>query len=88
MKLGTQVGDIVLDGDPFPPKSGGDSSPPLFGPCTVAKRLDGSRCPWYGGRPRPRPHCVGWDPAPPPRKKCGTAAPNFWPKSVVAKWLD
>ena len=23
---------------------------------------------WHGGRPRPRPHCVRWDPAPPPKK--------------------
>ena len=29
------------------------------------------------GRPRPRPHCVGWDPA-----------PNFRPMSVVAQRLD
>jgi len=26
------------------------------------------------------------DPAPPPQK--GGRAPNFWPMSVVAKWLD
>jgi len=23
---------------------------------------------WYGGRPRPRPHCVRWRPAPPKRR--------------------
>ena len=50
MKLGTKVGlgagNIVLDGDPAPPKGGTAAPPPLFGPCRpiVAKRLDGSRC--------------------------------------------
>jgi len=38
----------------------------------VAKRLDGSRCHWYGGRPRPRPHCVRWGPSSPTER--GTAA--------------
>jgi len=31
----------------------------------VAKRMDGSRCHWYGGRPQTRPHCVRWGPSPP-----------------------
>ena len=41
MPLGTEVGlgpgDIVLDGDPAPPRKGaaGYSSPPLFGPCLL-----------------------------------------------------
>jgi len=47
MALGTEVGlslgDFVLDGDPTPsPK--GRRSPPVIGPCIVAKRLHGSRC--------------------------------------------
>ena len=37
---------------------------------------------WHAGRPRPRPHCVRWDLAPPER---GTAAPAFGPMSIVAK---
>ena len=37
---------------------------------------------WYGSRPWPMPHCVRWEP------KRGTAPPNFWPMSVVAKQLD
>ena len=45
MPLGTEVGlgpgDIVLDGDPTPPKKKGHSSPPLFGPCLL----------WANGRP-------------------------------------
>jgi len=46
MPLGTDVGigpgNIALDGDPVPrpPKGGGAQQPPLFGTCTVAKRLD------------------------------------------------
>jgi len=28
------------------------------------------------------------NPAPPPKKKGGTVAPNFRPMSIVVKWLD
>jgi len=48
MPLGTKVDlgpdDIVLDGDPSPLPPVQKMQPPLFGPCIVAKRLDGSRC--------------------------------------------
>jgi len=41
MPLGTEVGldpeDIVLDGDPVPPRKG-HISPPLFGPCLLWPR--------------------------------------------------
>jgi len=37
---------------------------------------------WYGGKPRPRPHCVRRVPSP----QKGPA--NFWLMSVMAKWLD
>ena len=45
---------------------------------------------WYGGRLRPRPHCVRWGPQSPPQKKRGTGlrSPHFHPIYVVAKWLD
>jgi len=45
---------------------------------------------WYGGRPRPRPHCVRWGPSFPSltTHKRDTAAPNFRPMSVLAKRLD
>ena len=48
MPLGTEVDlspvDIVLDGDPSPPKKAGGHSTPNFWPMSfVAKRLDGSR---------------------------------------------
>ena len=39
----------------------------------------------HAGRPRPWPHCVRWDPAPPPQR--GRASPIFGPY-VMAKWLD
>ena len=42
----------------------------------VAKRLDGSKCTWHGGRPKPRrPRGVRWDLAPP--QKGGIAPPQF-----------
>jgi len=40
---------------------------------------------WYGGRPRPRRHCVRWEPRSPSPKG---APPNFRPMFVVAKRLD
>jgi len=40
---------------------------------------------WYGGRPRPRPHCVRCGPSSPPKR--GTV-PIFGIMSVVAKQLD
>ena len=49
MKVGVEVGlgpgHIVLDGDSAsPPPEKGGTALPSFGPCIVAKRLDGSRC--------------------------------------------
>jgi len=56
---------------------------------------------WYGGRPRPRPHCVRWGPSSPHGK--GQSSPNFRslrargfslrrcnsrPLSIVARRLD
>jgi len=44
---------------------------------------------WYGGRPRPRPHCTRWGPRSPPQKGEGICPPpNFRPMSIVAKRLD
>jgi len=42
---------------------------------------------WYGGRSRPRRHCVRWGPSSHTRKG-HRPAPNFRPMSVVAKRLD
>jgi len=41
---------------------------------------------WYGGRSRPRRHCVRWRPSSPIQK--GGTAPNFRIMSIVAKRLD
>ena len=38
---------------------------------------------WYGGRPRPRPHCVVWRPSSHHGK--GHSSPNFRPMSTVVK---
>ena len=42
---------------------------------------------WYGGRPRPRRHCVRWGPCPPPKK--GAHHPQFWPIYCrqMAAWI-
>ena len=62
MPLGTEVGlgpgDIVLNGEPAPPKG---VQPPIFGPCPLWPNgwMDEDTI-YYGGRPRPRRHCVKW----------------------------
>ena len=79
MKLCTQVGlgpghTLMLDADPGPlPKRG---TAPYFRPISVvSKWLDRSRCHLVGiGRPRPKRHCVRWDPGPPRQKG---AEPQF-----------
>jgi len=49
-------GDIVLHGDPAPPKG---AQPPIFGPCLLWPNgwMDEDTI-WYGGRPRPWRHVV------------------------------
>jgi len=79
MKLGMEVGigpgQIVLDGDP-PSRQKGAQPPPILGPCLLWPNgwMDQDAT-WYGGRPRPRPHSVRFDPVPLP-KRC-TADPHF-----------
>ena len=42
---------------------------------------------WCGGRPRSKPHCVGWDPAPP--QKGAQQPPLFGPRlSWPNVWMD
>ena len=57
-----------------------------FGPCLLWPNgwIDQDAT-WYGGRPRPRPHCVRWGPSSLPKKG---QSPNFRPMSIVAKRLD
>ena len=71
---------------PPPPPKKGAQQPPLFGPCLLWPNgwMDQDTT-WYGGRPRPRPHCVRWGPSSPPK---GHSSPsNVRPMSVVAKQL-
>jgi len=61
MELGLGPGHIVLDGDPASPlqKGGTAPPPPIFSPCLFWPNgwMDqDATC--YGGRLRPRPHCV------------------------------
>jgi len=62
MALGVEVGlgsgDIVLDGTELPQKG---AQPPIFGPCLLwPNGWMHQYTTWYGGRPRPRRHCVRW----------------------------
>jgi len=78
---------IAFDGDPAPhPQRGGVA--PIFGPCSLWPNgwMDQDAT-WYGGRPRPRPHCSGWEPSSPSQK--GHSPPNvgpylLWPNG----WVD
>jgi len=87
MPYGTEVGlcpfHIVLDGNPSPPK-GAQQCPPLFGPCPLRPNgcMDQDAT-WYGGRPRPRRHCVRWGPISPLK---GTASLPLFGPSVMIKW--
>ena len=90
MPLGTEVGlspgDIVLYGDPAHPLKKGHSSLPQF----LVHDYCGQTAGWIK---MPLGTEVGLgpgdivlygDPAPPPMER-GTAAPTFWPVSIVAK---
>jgi len=64
-KVGLGPGHIVLDGNPAPPpKRSTASPPPIFGPCLLWPNswMDQDAAS-YGGRPRPRRHCVRWGPS-------------------------
>jgi len=87
MPLGREVGfgpgDVVLDGDPAPPRGTASN----FRPMSVLLWPNGwmdQEPTWYGGRPRPRPHVTYGNP--PPSTERGTAAPpSFRLMSIVAK---
>ena len=75
MEVGISPGDFVLDGDPAPvPKK--RVEPPIFGPCLLRpKGCMDQDATWYGGRPRPRRHCVTWRPSSPLKR---VTAPQFF----------
>jgi len=88
MPLGMEVGlgpnDFVLNGDPAPPAKKG-AEPPIFGPCLLWSNgwvdQDGT---WYGGRPRPRRHCVTWEPRSPPKRTPPIFGPCLlWPAVCI-----
>jgi len=87
VEVGLSLGDIVLDGDPAYPHQKGHS--PQFSANVRCGQTTG----WTKMSPGmkvglgPGDFVFDGDPAPPPRKK-GTAPPNFWPMSIVAKRLD
>jgi len=68
MEVRLDPGHIVLDENPAPPPQKG-AQPPIFGPFLLWPNCwmhqDAT---WYGGRPRPRPHCTRWGPSCPFRK--------------------
>ena len=87
MPLGREEGLIVLDGDPAPlPQRG--TALPNFEPCSLWPNgwIDQDAA-WYGGKPRPRSHCVRWGRSSPPPK--GHRPPIIgpcllWPNG----WMD
>jgi len=93
MKLGMRVGlgpgHIVLDGDPAPPPQ---HSPPIFGPYPLRPNgcIDQDAT-WYGGRPRPRRHCVRWGPRSPlPKRGRGRAPLQIFGPCLLRPngWMD
>jgi len=68
IEVGLGPGHIVLDGDPAPlPKKG--TEPPIFSLFLLwPNGWMHQHATWYGGRPRPRPHCVSWGPSTPTQK--------------------
>jgi len=87
-EVGLGPGDIALDGYPAPHPKGCTTL--NFRPCLLWSNgwmdQDGT---WYGGQPRPRPHCARWRLSSPcPEKGPQPPPSNFQPMSVVAKRLD
>ena len=71
-----------------PPQKGAVAPSPIFGPFLLwPNGWMHQDATWYGGRPRPTRHCVRCGPSY-PQKKGTFTPPNFWPMSIVAKWLD
>ena len=76
--------NCVRWGPSYPQK--GAQLPTIFGLCLLWPNgwIDQDAT-WYGGMPRPRPHCVRWGLSSPMER--GTAAPpTFRPISIVLLW--
>jgi len=68
MPLGTEVdlgpGNIVLGGVPAPPpEKGGTAAPHLSAHVLWPNGWMDQDATWYGGRARPRRHCIRWGPS-------------------------
>jgi len=76
MVVGLSPGHIVLDGDPAPLSQKG-VQPSMFSlyPLWPNGGMDYDAT-WYGGRPRPRRHCVIWGPSHTSPKR-GHSSPQF-----------
>jgi len=76
-------------GPSSPPQKEGRLPSPILGPFLLwPNGWTHQDTTWYGGRPQPRRLFVRWGPSPPSRKRGRALLPNFWPMSIVAKWLD
>jgi len=77
MPLGKEEAKLS-EGTQLPKK--GYVSPPLFGPCLLLPNdwMDEDAM-WYGGRPRPRRHCVRWRSIQLPQQKGAQQPPLFSP---------
>jgi len=93
MALGTDVGlspgDFVRWGPTTSPKRG-RSPLQFFSPRLLRPNgcMDQDATWYYGGRPRPRRHCVRWGPSSPLPKKGAGPLPDFRPIFIVVKRLD
>jgi len=65
--LGPRLTQCGMGWGPVPlPKRGTD--PPMFGPCLLwPNGCINQDATWYGGRPRPGPHCCRWQLSCPPQ---------------------
>ena len=78
MEVGLGPGDFVFDGDPCSSHRKRAEPHPIFGPCPLWPNgwMD-QDVTWYGGRPRPRRHCVRWGPASPSPRRGRSLPPQF-----------
>jgi len=68
MELGLGTDHIVLDGDTARLSKG--TQPPIFNPFLLRPNCWMHQdAIWYGSRPRPRPHCIRWEPSSPPQRR-------------------
>jgi len=68
-KAGLGPSDIVLDGDPTPPRRKRRQSPQFSARLLCPNGWIDLDATWYGGRLRPRTHCARWGPRSPSPKR-------------------